>query len=102
VISQTQTTKPKPLVLQGLQFKGIGKGTYVEIRRRSATGPVVYQGTLRRGTAEFLLGSRFWLYVKRPTGVRFRLLGKPVSLPAHRNLKVLVTPGKTARAPSSY
>jgi hypothetical protein len=40
--------------------------------------------------------------VKRPTGVRFRLLGKPVSLPAHRNLKVLVTPGKTARAPSSY
>jgi hypothetical protein len=103
VVGQTQTTTPqKPLVLQGLQFKGIGKGTYVEIRRRSATGPVVYQGTLRRGNAEFLLGKRFWLYVRRPTGVRFKLLGKPVSLPARRNLKVLVTPTKTARAPSSY
>jgi hypothetical protein len=30
------------------------------------------------------------------------LLGKPVSLPARRNLKVLVTPTKTARAPSGY
>jgi hypothetical protein len=100
VSPQTQTQRPA--LPKGLQFKGIGKGTYLEIRRRSATGPVVYQGTLRRGNAEFLLGKRFWLYVRHPTGVRFRLLGKPVSLPARRNLKVLVTPTKTKRAPSSY
>jgi hypothetical protein len=57
----------------------------------------VYQGTLRRGDAEFLLGSRFWLAVRHPAGVRFKLAGKPVSLPAHRNLKVVVTPTKTDR-----
>jgi helix-turn-helix protein len=98
----TQTQQRHRVVPKGLQFKGIGKGTYLEIRRRSATGPVVYQGTLRRGEAEFLVGKRFWLDVRRPTGVRFKLLGKPVSLPARHNLKVLVTPTKTARVPSSY
>ena len=89
---------PKQALPKGLQFVGLGKGTYLEIRRRSATGPVVFQGTLRRGDAEFLVGTRFWLSVRRPTGVRFKLAGKPVSLPARQNLKVLVTPTKTARS----
>jgi len=101
VVMQKQNRGPLA-VPKGLQFTGIGKGTYLEIRRRSATGPVVYQGTLRSGDAEFLVGKRFWISVRRPTGVRFKLLGKPVSLPARHNLKVLVTPTKTARVPSSY
>jgi len=92
----TQEQKPAPTPV-GLQFIGRGKGTYLEIRRRSATGPVVYQGTLRPGDAEFLLGKRFWLSVRRPAGVRLKLAGKPVSLPAHRNLKVVVTPTRTDR-----
>jgi hypothetical protein len=89
---QKQTPPPK-----GLQFVGLGKGTYLEIRRRSATGPVVFQGTLKAGDAEFLLGKRFWLSIRRPAGVRFKLAGKPVSLPARRNLKVRITPTKTER-----
>jgi hypothetical protein len=94
VVTQQQKKQAAPV---GLQFVGRGKGTYLEIRRRSATGPVVYQGTLRRGDAEFLLGTRFWLSVRKPAGVKLRLAGKPVSLPAHRNLKVVVTPTKTDR-----
>jgi cytoskeleton protein RodZ len=90
------TPKPTPAP-KGLQFVGRGKGTYLEIRRRSATGPVVFQGTLKAGDAEFLVGTRFWLAIRRPAGVRFRLAGKPVSLPLHRNLKVVVTPTKTDR-----
>jgi len=82
----------------GLRFVGIGKGTYLEIRRASSTGAVLYQGTLQPGKAEFVIGKRFWLAVRRPAGVRFKLAGRPVSLPAGRNLKVLVTPTKTARA----
>ncbi len=82
----------------GLRFVGLGKGTYLEIRRGSSTGAVVFQGTLRPGDTEFLIGKRFWLAVKRPAGVRFKLAGKPLSLPAGRNLKVVVTPTKTARA----
>jgi hypothetical protein len=90
-------TQPRPAVPKGLQFVGIRKGTYLEVRRRSASGPVLFQGTLKPGDAEFLVGKRFWLSIRRPAGVRFRLAGKPVSLPAHRNLKVIVTPTKTDR-----
>ena len=88
----------KTVVPKGLQFVGIKKGTYLEVRRRSPSGAVVYQGTLRAGDAEFLVGTRFWLYVRRPAGVRFKLAGKPLSLPLRRNLRVVVTPTKTARA----
>ena len=93
----TQQTRP-PAAPKGLQFLGRGKGTYLEIRRHTATGPVVFQGTLRSGDREFLIGTRFWLLVQRPAGVRFTVLGKPLSLPARHNLKVRVTPTKTVRA----
>jgi hypothetical protein len=94
VVTRQQT----PAAPKGLQFVGLNKGTYLEVRRGSATGPVVFQGTLKRGDKEFLVGQRFWLSIRRPAGVRFRLAGKPVSLPARRNLKVRVTPTKTARS----
>jgi hypothetical protein len=80
----------------GLSFVGRATGTYLEIRRGSSTGAVVYQGTLRRGDSEFLIGKRFWLSVRRPAGVRLKLAGKPITLPAHHNVHVVV-PAKTAR-----
>jgi cytoskeleton protein RodZ len=91
-------TQQRPVPASGLRFVGLGKGTYLEVRRRTAAGHMVFQGTLRRGDKEFIIGKRFWLYVRRPAGVHFELGGKPVSLPARRNLKVVVTPTKTVRA----
>jgi hypothetical protein len=85
--------KPTPT---GLRFVGRRSGTYLEIRRGSSTGAVVYQGTLRAGDSEFLIGKRFWLSVRKPMGVRFELAGKGLTLPPHRNVHVLV-PAKTAR-----
>jgi cytoskeleton protein RodZ len=91
-------TQQRHAAAPGLRFVGLGKGTYLEVRRRSAAGHMVFQGTLGRGDKEFIIGKRFWLYVRRPAGVHFELGGKPVSLPARRNLKVVVTPTKTVRA----
>lgn len=85
-------------VQSDLQLTGVGKGTYVEVRRRSATGAVLLQATIPGGKVERVTGSRFWLYVKRPAAVRVTLAGKPVSLPARKNLKVVVTPSLTALA----
>jgi Helix-turn-helix domain len=93
----TPTTQAQPPAPKGLRFVGRGKGTYLEVRRNSHVGAVLFQGTLRPGDKEFIVGTRFWLSVHRPAGVRFTLAGKPVSLPAHRNLKVVVTPTKTDR-----
>src|SRR5438445_543218 len=77
VVTQHNTVAPS-----GLRFVGLGKGTYLEVRRRSSVGPVLFQGTLRPGDAQFIAGTRFWLFVRQPVGVRFKLAGRPVSLPA--------------------
>ena len=97
VVTQ-QSSKPAAQAATGLQLTGVSKGSYVEVRRGSATGAVLLQATLARGKVERINGSRFWLYVRRASGVRVSLGGKSVSLPAGRNLKVLVTPKRTARA----
>ncbi|MHB8469711.1 MAG: helix-turn-helix domain-containing protein [Gaiellaceae bacterium] len=81
-----------------LQLSGVGRGSYVEVRRDSATGRIVLEATVPRGKVERVAGSRFWLYVQRPAGVRVELGGRPVALPARRNLRVTVTPSRTALA----
>jgi len=85
-----------PTVLRGLVFSG--PGTYLEIRRGSATGAVMYQGTLRAGEANYLPGKRFWIWIQHPRRLELKLDGKAVSLPARASLKVLVTPSRTALA----
>jgi cytoskeleton protein RodZ len=95
--SVVDTRQRTPAAAQGLVLRGVGKGTYVEVRRKSASGQVVLQATVPRGGVEKLTGSRFFLYVRHPTGVRVTLGGRAVSLPAHRNLKVVVTPNRTVR-----
>jgi cytoskeleton protein RodZ len=90
-------TKPHKATPAGLRFIGTGKGTYLEIRRGSSSGKLLFQGTLQPGHKNFLTGKRFWVTIRRPTGVRFKLAGKPVSLPSGHNVKVIVTPTKTTR-----
>jgi len=90
-------TQHGPAAARGLQLAGVGGGTYVEVRRASAKGPVLLQATLAAGKVERVAGTNFWLFVRRPAGVHVSLGGKAVSLPDRRNLKVVVTPTRTAR-----
>ena len=99
----SDTTAPGALSPQAqlpteLQLTGLGKGTYVEVRRNSAGGPVLLQATVPGGKVERVTGARFWLYIKQPAAIQLLLGGKAVALPARRNLKVIVTPSKTAVA----
>jgi cytoskeleton protein RodZ len=96
VLTQQQT--PVAPVVSELRLTGVGRGTYVEVRRATQTGSVLLQGTVPRGKVEVVRGARFWLYVRRPAGVHVTLGGKAVSLPAGKNLRVVVTPTRTARA----
>ncbi|HET7572215.1 MAG TPA: RodZ domain-containing protein [Gaiellaceae bacterium] len=80
-----------------LTLRGVAGGTYVEVRKGSRRGRVLFQGTLAGGTVETLPGSQFYLLVRRPTGLRLTLGGKVVSLPGHENLRVVVTPHWTTR-----
>jgi hypothetical protein len=93
-----QTTPPAAPLPPELRLTGVGRGTYVEVRRASPTGAVLLQGTVPPGKVEVVTGKRFWMYIRRSRGVHVTLAGKPVSLPAGKNLRVIVTPTRTARA----
>jgi hypothetical protein len=81
---------------KGLVFSG--PGTYVEVRRNSRAGRLLYQGTLGAGDLTALPGSRFWILLRHPHALRMTLDGKAVSLPARKTLRVIVTPTSTALA----
>ena len=89
---QQQRAAPRQLVLRGL-----GRGTYVEVRRNRATGKVDLQGTVGAGETDRLAGSRFYLLVRAPAGLHITLNGRAVALPAVHNLCVRVTPQRTTR-----
>jgi hypothetical protein len=80
-----------------LVLRGIGRGTYVEVRHNRASGKVDLQGTVEAGQTDRLPGDRFYLLVRNPSGVRITLNGRAVSLPARHNLRILVTPRRTTR-----
>ena len=87
-----RTAAPRQLVLRGLPG-----GTYVEVRRNAKSGEVVLQGTVGAGEIDRFAGSRFYLLVRRPAGLRVTLAGRAVALPGAHNLRVLVTPERTTR-----
>jgi cytoskeleton protein RodZ len=80
-----------------LVLSGIGRGTYVEVRRNKASGKVDMQGTVGAGESETFAGDRFYLLVRRPAGLHITLDGRAVALPAVHDLRVLVTPKRTTR-----
>ena len=80
-----------------LVLHGVGRGTYVEVRRTRASGKVDLQGTVEPGQTDRLPGDRFYLLVRAPDGLRITLDGRAVSLPAAHNLRILVTPKRTIR-----
>jgi cytoskeleton protein RodZ len=80
---------------RALELRGVGPGSYVEVHRTSSHGKILLAGTIARGDVQRITGNRFWLYIKRSRGVDVTLGGRAVSLPARKNLHVLVTPKRT-------
>jgi hypothetical protein len=93
----TQQKDQQAAPARQLVLRGVGQGTYVEVRRGKATGKVDLQGTVGAGEVDRLAGSRFYLLVRRPAGLHITLNGHAVALPAVHNLRVLVTPQQTTR-----
>jgi hypothetical protein len=89
-----QTATPTPAALT---LRGVGKGSYVVVRRTSASGALLLQGTVEGGSEQTLTGSRFFLFARAPAQLRVTLAGKPVSLPGARNLRVLIGFDRTTR-----
>jgi Helix-turn-helix domain len=80
-----------------LGLRGVGRGTYVEVRHNSRAGKLGLSGTVEPGEIDTIPGDRFYLLVRTPAGLRLTLDGRAVALPAVHNLRVLVTPRRTTR-----
>jgi hypothetical protein len=80
-----------------LILRGVGRGTYVEVRHDSGSGKLGLSGTVEPGETHALSGDRFYLLVRTPAGLHVTLDGRAVALPAVHNLRVLVTPRRTTR-----
>lgn len=93
---KTQKQQRKSASARQLVLRGVGRGTYIEVRRNTPSGKVEFQGTIGTGETK-LAGDRFYLLVRRPAGVHITLDGRTVSLPARNNLRVRVTPERTTR-----
>ena len=94
-IGTKQKQHGKSAPARQLVLRGIGRGTYVEVRRNKPSGKVDLQGTVGPGETDKLAGDRFYLLVRRPAGVHITLDGRAVSLPAGHNLHIRVTPQRT-------
>jgi transcriptional regulator with XRE-family HTH domain len=95
--TQGTQTKNRKAVPRQLVLRGVGSGTFVEVHRNKRSGQLMLQGTVGRGQIDRLPGSRFYLLVRRPSGLRVSLDGRAVALPAVGNLRVIVTPLRTTR-----
>ena len=95
--STTQQKQHHAATAKQLVLRGLAGGTYVEVRRGSRSGEIVLQGTVGAGEMDRFPGSRFYLLVRRPAGLRVTLAGRAVALPGAHNLSVLVTPERTTR-----
>jgi helix-turn-helix protein len=80
-----------------LVLRGVGHGTYVEVRHGGRAGKLGLSGTVEPGESTSIPGDRFYLLVRTPAGLRITLNGNAVALPAVHNLRVLVTPKRTTR-----
>jgi len=93
----TKQGPPSAGATRRLVLRGVGSGTYVEVRRDRTSGTVEFQGTVGAGETERLAGDRFYLLVRTPAGLHVTLGGRTVALPAAHNLRVLVTSQRTTR-----
>ena len=83
--------------IRQLVLRGVGRGTYVEVRHNGRSGKLGLSGTVDPGETDTIPGDRFYLLVRAPNGLRVTLGGRAVALPAVRDLRVLVTPQRTTR-----
>ncbi len=77
--------------LARLEIVATRDSSWLQVHRGSATGPIVYQGTLEKGERQTFVGRRLWVDVARPEVVTAKLNGRVRRLPSGRARILLVT-----------
>jgi hypothetical protein len=65
---------------------------WLQVHRGSATGPILFQGTLENGQDQLFTGRKLWLTLDRPENLRIVLNGRLRHLPVGGVKTLIVTP----------
>ena len=84
--------KPARAPVPGLAIAAVRGPSYVAIRRGTASGKVVFQGTIGRGQSEPFTGKRFWITVSTPENLRIEVRGTRIHVAGKRPRVISVTP----------
>jgi cytoskeletal protein RodZ len=83
--------KPHRATVARLQLAAVLDATWVQVHRGSATGRLVFQGTLEKGQRQLFVGRRLWIDVARPEVLTATLNGRSVRLPTGGVKTLVVT-----------
>jgi helix-turn-helix protein len=79
-------------VVPGLEITAVNGSSLVAVRRGSASGRVLFQGTVAPGQPIPFAGGRFWVNVASPERLVIKVRGKKINLGGYRPRVVTVTP----------
>jgi cytoskeleton protein RodZ len=97
----TGSARPKKRAPVNLLLRAARGNSQVQVLRGSATGEILFAGTLERGRMMRFTAKKLWLNVASPENIAARLNGKAIRLSTeHRPVSVVVTKKGVARAPS--
>ncbi|MFN2469271.1 MAG: helix-turn-helix domain-containing protein [Gaiellaceae bacterium] len=74
-----------------LRVTASGGHSWLQVHESSATGRLLYQGTLEKGRTQRFVAARLWVNAGRPENLRLTLNGSPVSIGARSPVVVLIT-----------
>jgi hypothetical protein len=93
--SQARTVvTPKPAVAKTVRLRVTATrgDCWLQVHRGSATGPILYQGTLEHGQPQVFTGKRLWITLDRPENLTILLNGRVSTLPVGGPKTLIVTP----------
>jgi cytoskeleton protein RodZ len=76
----------------GLEITAVHGSSYLAVHLRSASGPVIFEGTVAQGQTEPFAGGRFWFNVSAPENLVIRVRGAKIQIGGYRPRVVTVTP----------
>jgi len=65
---------------------------WLQVHRGSATGPILFQGTLETGQDQLFTGRKLWITLNRPENITMVLNGRARSLPVGSVQTLIITP----------
>ncbi len=99
--SQGQGQRPAAAPAVRLELTAVGGNSWIAVYRNSASGDLVFAGTLERARSMTFTGQRLWVHVTTPENVRARINGDRSLLPGKRAPVVLLVTQRGFRLVSS-